>query len=86
MFFTHKFMDEKAHDATVQANTIDMTGQYVLRIIRESFDTIGVPPHHGYEERVMERITTFVRENHETATMSDIADFLSLITDEEIIL
>lgn len=86
MYFTHKFMDEEAHDATVQANTIDMMEQFVLRNIRESFDTIGVPPHHNMEERVVARITTWVSENFGTADMSDIADFLSLIADEEIVL
>lgn len=84
MYFTHKFMDESAHEATIKANTRDMMEQYVLRNIRESFANMGIVHYDDPETRVRERVLTFVRENYDTATMSDIADFLSLIADEEI--
>lgn len=84
MYFTHKFLDEGAHDATIKANTIDMMEQFVLRNIRESFETIGIDRPIDQDERVVARITTWVNENFATADMSDMADFLSLVADEEI--
>lgn len=84
MYFTHKFTDEVAHESVVKANTRDMMLQYVLRNIRESFANMEITHYADPEDRIRERVRTFIRENYDTATMSDIADFLSLIADEEI--
>lgn len=84
MYYTHKFLDESAHESTIKSNTRDMMEQYVLRNIRESFANMGLTHYPDPEDRVHKRIFVWVRENYETATMSDIADFLSLIAHEEI--
>lgn len=84
MYFTHKFTDESAHESTVQANMRDMIDQYILRNVRESFANMEITHYDDPEGRIRQRVRTFVRENYETATMSDIADFASLVADEEI--
>lgn len=85
MYFTHKFTDSESHRNTVQANTIDMMEQFVLRNIRESFDTIGIDRPVDQDERVVARITEWVRANP-NATITQVADLLSVIADEEIVL
>lgn len=84
MFFTHKFMDEVAHESVVKANMRDMIDQYILRNVRESFANMEIIHYADPEERIRRRVRTFINDNYETATMSDIADFASLIADEEI--
>lgn len=84
MYFTHKFMDETAHESTVKANMRDMIDQYILRNVRESFANMEITHYADPENRIRERVREFVRDNYETATMSDIADFASLIADQEI--
>lgn len=84
MYFTHKFMDHTAHESTVKANMRDMIDQYILSNVRESFANIGIIHYADPEGRIRERVREFVRDNYETASMSDIADFASLVADEEI--
>ena len=84
MYFTHKFMDEFAHESTVKANMRDMIDQYILRNVRESFANMEITHYADPEHRIRERVREFVHDNYETATMSDIADFASLIADQEI--
>lgn len=84
MFFTHKFTDEVAHESTVKANMRDMIDQYILRNVRESFANMEIIHYEDPESRIRQRVRTFVNDNYESATMSDIADFASLVADEEI--
>lgn len=84
MYYTHKFLDESAHESTIKSNTRDMMEQYVLRNIRESFANMEITHYADPEDRVRLRIRNWITDNYETATMSDIADFLSLIAHEEV--